>query len=227
MIVSETRARRKVINGKEGPPHPGTNTVLRTPTLTPVVKGKTIGSKKEQREKNTFYVLYSKRNWFHRTFIFIQPFHLHRDPNLNSVILLRAASQRIPGRSFLMMMKGTAPPCGNIVFCCFFLKRKSIKVGKIYQTFKAGGKRSGGEHFAAAFSPFEMATHEPQRVVVGRRHVEHQTLETVHLVHVVRHLCKTNQQTCRIINKCLFLKFSSIRLTDLFLGQLATSEKLN
>lgn len=116
MNVSEdkTRERNKVINLK-GPPHPGTNTVLRTRTLTPVVKAKTIGSKKEQRKKSTFYVLYSKRNWFHRTFIFIQPFHLHRDPNLNSVILVRAASQRIPGR-FLMLMRGTAPPCGIFFF---------------------------------------------------------------------------------------------------------------
>lgn len=143
MIVSETRARRKVINGKEGPPHPGTNTVLRTPTLTPVVKGKTIGSKKEQREKNTFYVLYSKRNWFHRTFIFIQPFHLHRDPNLNSVILLRAASQRIPGRSFLMMMKGTAPPCGNIVFLLLFFKKENLlKLGRFTKLLRQEGKEA-------------------------------------------------------------------------------------
>lgn len=112
----------KLINSK-GPHHPGTNIVLRTWTLTPVVKGKTIGSKKEQREKNTFYVLYSKRNWFHRTFIFIQPFHLHRDPNLNSVILVRAASQRTPGRKFLRMRRGTAPSCGYTRgggFICFF-----------------------------------------------------------------------------------------------------------
>lgn len=38
-------------------------------------------------------------------------------------------------------------------------------------------------------SPSEMATHELQRVVVGRRHAEHQTLEPVHLVHEVGHLC--------------------------------------
>ena len=42
--------------------------------------------------------------------------------------------------------------------------------------------------------PSEMATHELQRVVVGRRHVEHQTLQTIHFVHVVRHLCSTERE---------------------------------
>lgn len=39
-----------------------------------------------------------------------------------------------------------------------------------------------------------MLAHELQRVVVGRRHPEHQTLQTVHFVHVVRHLCDTEQE---------------------------------
>ena len=39
-------------------------------------------------------------------------------------------------------------------------------------------------------SPFEMGEDELQRVMVGRRDVEHQTLETLHSVPVVRHLCK-------------------------------------
>lgn len=50
-------------------------------------------------------------------------------------------------------------------------------------------------------SPFQMATHEQQCVMVWWRHVEHQTLQTIHFVHVVWHLCNKEQRTCHISNK--------------------------
>lgn len=52
--------------------------------------------------------------------------------------------------------------------------------------------------FLCARSPFEMATYELQRVMVGRRHAEHQTLQPIHFVHVVRHLCRGDSDTCHI-----------------------------
>lgn len=68
--------------------------------------------------------------------------------------------------------------------------KKNLLRGEARQTEKTH------EVSLAAHPPFEMATHKFQRVMVRRRHAEHQTLQSVHFVHVVRHLCKTNQQTC-------------------------------
>lgn len=60
--------------------------------------------------------------------------------------------------------------------------------------------------FPRARSPFEMATHELQRVMVGRRHAEHQTLQPIHFVHVVRHLCGGDSDTCHISAESHFIR---------------------
>lgn len=60
------------------------------------------------------------------------------------------------------------------------------------QTIKTGTDlKKKNEHISrintsrGLFSPFEVAAHELQRVVVWRRHVEHQTLQAIDFVHIV------------------------------------------
>lgn len=73
----------------------------------------TCSGRKNHRRQRTHF-MYSKRNWLAEHFtplIFIQPFHLHRDPNLNSVILehFQSCGQRIPDRKFLRVTRKQPP----------------------------------------------------------------------------------------------------------------------
>lgn len=56
--------------------------------------------------------------------------------------------------------------------------------------------------FLSTLSPSQMPAHELQRVVVRRRHVEHQTLQSIHFVHVVWHFCDTEREAFGITNIC-------------------------
>lgn len=67
--------------------------------------------------------MYCKRNWLaeHRTpFIFLQPFHLHRDPNLTTVRswystgILWEPRPKSPWQKITDNAKETAPSCGHI-----------------------------------------------------------------------------------------------------------------
>lgn len=91
-----------------------------------------------------------------------------------------------------------------------------------------GKKTSRGENkhmsrlYVVSLSPFEMATHELQCVMVWRRHAEHQTLQTIHFVHVVRHLCNTERGTCQVNNKCQHSHSISCTLLSLKTWQTST-----
>lgn len=97
------------------------------------------------------------------------------------------------------MSAASASSCYFIFILFFFyaVKRAAPPPRPPLSRPKATHERSACG-FPRARSPFEMATHELQCVVVGRRHAEHQTLQPIHFVHVVRHLCRGDSDTCHI-----------------------------
>lgn len=159
--------------------------------------------------------MYCKRNWLaeHCTpFIFRQPFHLYRDPNLTTVRSWYSAGilwelwPKNPSLNITDTHEGTTPSCGSdrkekVTRKRFYLANRPL--GSFHQNLpqcdgnhhrQTHKKGWATQHFRPILSPSEMPTHELQRVVVWRRHVEHQTLETIHFFHVIWHLCKTQRE---------------------------------
>lgn len=168
------------------------------------------GRKNHRRQINTDF-MYFQKNLLSSIVWHSSSFHLHRPKHNNSVLLethQRTDSENTPssGRNLnrVVNIRLYSPTWGIwFIPSCQYVSNKLLALWNVPFSGVTNRKQVEvvGGFFCTSWeamlvtlptlSPSEMATHELQCVMVWRRYVEHQTLETIHFVHVVRHLCST------------------------------------